>query len=174
MAVRKEYNIRRHYETKHQDKYKDLDMKQKLQKVEEMKRSLVSWQTMFTKAKSQSEAAVKASFIEVAEIAKSAWPLMRESVKKCMIKVCDVVCLDKRQAFLNVSLSRNAVADRACELATNLHKQLMEKGKDFIAYSLAVDESSDTSATAQLSIFIRGVDSMEWTPVCALQRNFWD
>ena len=51
------------------------------------------------------------------------------------------------------------MADRACELATNLHKQLMEKGKDFIAYSLAVDESSDTSETAQLSIFIRGVDS---------------
>ena len=37
MAVRKEYNIRRHYEAKHQDKYKNLDMKQKLQKVEEMK-----------------------------------------------------------------------------------------------------------------------------------------
>ena len=35
----------------------------------------------------------------------------------------------------------------------------MEKGKDFIAYSLAVDESSDTSGTAQLSIFIHGVDS---------------
>ena len=52
MAVTKEYNIRGHYETKHQDKYKDLDMKQKLQKVEEMKRSVVSWQTMFTKAKS--------------------------------------------------------------------------------------------------------------------------
>ena len=35
----------------------------------------------------------------------------------------------------------------------------MEKGKIFIAYSLAVDKSSDTSDTAQLSIFIRGVDS---------------
>ena len=35
----------------------------------------------------------------------------------------------------------------------------MGKGKDFIAYSLAVDESTDTSDTAQLSIFIRGVDS---------------
>ena len=35
----------------------------------------------------------------------------------------------------------------------------MGKGKDFIAYPLAVDESSDTSDTAQLSILIRGVDS---------------
>ena len=51
------------------------------------------------------------------------------------------------------------MADRACELATNLHEQLIEKGKDFIAYSLAVDESSDTSGPSQLSIFIRGVDS---------------
>ena len=92
MAVTKEYNIRRLYETKHQDKYKDLDMKQKLQKVVEMKISLVSRPTVFTKAKSQSEAAVKASFIVVAEIAKSAWPFNEgEFVKKCMIKVCDVV-----------------------------------------------------------------------------------
>ena len=45
-------------------------MKQKLQKVEELKRSLVSQQ--FTKAKSQSEAAVQASFIVTAEVAKSA------------------------------------------------------------------------------------------------------
>ena len=41
VAVTKECNIRRHYETKHYDKYKDLDVKQKLQKVEEMKISLV-------------------------------------------------------------------------------------------------------------------------------------
>lgn len=74
VAVIKEYNIRRHYETKHYEKYKDLDPKQKLQKVEEMKRSLVCRQTLFTKAKSKSEAAVKASFIVAAEIAKSARP----------------------------------------------------------------------------------------------------
>lgn len=115
---------------------------------------------MFTKAKSQSDAAVKASFVVAEEIAKSARPFTEgEFVKRCMIKVCDVMCPDKKQAFLNVSLSRNAVADRVCELATDLQAQLMEKGKDFIAYSLAVDESADATDTAQLSIFIRGVDS---------------
>ena len=103
---------------------------------------------------------MKASFIVVAEIAKAPRPFTEEEfVKDCMIKVCDIVCPDKRQAFLNVSLSRNTVADCVCDLATDLQQQLMGKGKDFIAYSLAVDESSDTSDTAQLSIFIRGVDS---------------
>ncbi|XP_074513327.1 general transcription factor II-I repeat domain-containing protein 2-like [Sebastes fasciatus] len=159
VAVMKEYNVR-HYEAKHHDRYKHLDMKQRLQKVEELKRSLVSQQAMFTNAKSQSEAAVKASFIVATEVAKSARPFTEgEFVKNCMMKVCDVVCPDKRQAFSNVSLSRNTVADRVRELATNLQQQLVGKGKDFIAYSLAVDESSDTSDTAQLSIFIRGVDS---------------
>ena len=46
VAVMKEYNLRRHYETKHQDKYKHLDMKQKLQKEEDSKRSLVSQQSV--------------------------------------------------------------------------------------------------------------------------------
>lgn len=35
-----------------------------------------------------------------------------------------------------------------------LYDQLMEKGKDFVAFSLAVDEGSDTSDTAQLAVFI--------------------
>ncbi|XP_026025096.1 general transcription factor II-I repeat domain-containing protein 2-like [Astatotilapia calliptera] len=158
VALTKEYNIRRHYETKHQEKYKD--MIQRCRKAEEMKRSFVSQQTMFKKAISQSEAAVKASFVVAAEIAKSARPFSEgEFVKSCMMKVCDVVCPEKKQAFSNVSLSRNTVADRTRELANNLNNQLMEKGNSFVAFSLAVDESSDASDTAQLSVFICGVDS---------------
>ena len=48
---------------------------------------------------------------------------------------------------------------RIGQLSTNLKEQLVGKGKDFIAYSLALDESTDTSDIAQLSILIRGVDS---------------
>ena len=82
VAVMKEYIIKRHYETKHHDKYKHLDTTQRLQKVEELKRSLVSQQAMFTKAKSQSEAAVKASFIVAAEIAKSSRPFTEGNLSK--------------------------------------------------------------------------------------------
>ena len=158
VAITKEYNIRRHYEMKHHDK--DMDMTQRRQKVEEMKRSLVSQQTMSKKVISQSETAVKASFIMAAEFAKSARPLNEgEFVKRCMMIVCDHMCPEIKQAFSNVSLSRNTVADRTCDLATNLFDQLMEKGKDSVAFSLAVDESSDTSDTDQLAVFICGVES---------------
>lgn len=40
VAITEEHNIRRHHETKHRDKHKD--MTQGCQKVEEMKRGLVS------------------------------------------------------------------------------------------------------------------------------------
>ncbi|KAK0133129.1 General transcription factor II-I repeat domain-containing protein 2 [Merluccius polli] len=144
VAITKEYNIRRHYKTKHHDKYKDMDMTQRRQNVEEMKRNYVQ----------------KSNITKAAEIAKSARPFNEgEFVKKCMMIVCDLVCPEKKQAFSNVSLSRNTVADRTCDLATNLFDQLMEKGKYSVAFSLAVDESSDTSDTAQLAVFIRGVDS---------------
>lgn len=98
VSVSKEYNIRQHYETRHHDKYKDLNAHERLKKVEEMKKGLMSWQTMFTKAKSQSEAAVKASFIVAQEIAKSAWPFNEgEFVKMCMVKICEVVCPEKNK-----------------------------------------------------------------------------
>ena len=71
VTITKEYNIRRHYETKHYKKDKDLDVKRKLRKVQVTKKNLVSQQTMFMKAKSKSEATVKASFIVAAEIVKS-------------------------------------------------------------------------------------------------------
>uniref|UniRef100_A0A3B4AJP6 Uncharacterized protein n=1 Tax=Periophthalmus magnuspinnatus TaxID=409849 RepID=A0A3B4AJP6_9GOBI len=46
-----------------------------------------------------------------------------------------------------------------CDIATDLRTQLSERSKDYIAYSLAVDESTDMTDTAQLAIFIHGVDS---------------
>lgn len=160
VAVMKEFNLRRHHETKHADKDKDMDMEHRLQKVEELKQGLESRQALFRKAKKQSEAAVKASFILAEEIAKSARPFTEgDFIKNCMLKVCDEVCPDKRQLFSNVSLSRNTVAERVDELSINLKEQLVKKGKEFIAYFLAVDESTDISDIAQLSIFIRGVDS---------------
>lgn len=45
------------------------------------------------------------------------------------------------------------------ELASDLQIQLKTKAKEFVSYSLAADESTDRTDTAQLSIFIRGVDA---------------
>lgn len=74
VAVIKEYTVNRHYETRYQDKLKNLNAEQKLQKVEEVKKNMTFQQTVFTRAKSQSEAALKASFIVAEQIAKLGRP----------------------------------------------------------------------------------------------------
>ncbi|XP_064867420.1 heterogeneous nuclear ribonucleoprotein R isoform X2 [Oncorhynchus nerka] len=103
---------------------------QRLQKAEELKRGLKSRQALFKKAKSQGQAAVKASFILAEEIAKSARPFTEgDFIKNCMIKVCDEVCPEKRQLFLNVSLSRNTIAERVDQLSINLKEQLVKREK---------------------------------------------
>ncbi|KAI7811513.1 putative general transcription factor II-I repeat domain-containing protein 2A-like, partial [Triplophysa rosa] len=159
LAVFKEYNLRRHFETKH-DQYGCMDMDMRQRKVKELKHKLQQQQNMFTRMNSHSEGAVKASFIIAEEIARACKPFTEgEFIKNCMDTVCGVVCPDKKQAFANISLSRNTVASRVDELASDIQAQLKDKAKDFVAYSLAVDESADKTDTAQLSIYIRGIDA---------------
>ncbi len=66
--------------------------------------------------------------------------------------------LRKKQAFASISLSRNTVAERIEDLARDLNHQLKDKVKTFVAFSIALDESTDINNVAQLGIFIRGVD----------------
>uniref|UniRef100_A0A674D230 HAT C-terminal dimerisation domain-containing protein n=1 Tax=Salmo trutta TaxID=8032 RepID=A0A674D230_SALTR len=75
-----------------------------------------------------------------------------------MMKAAEIVCPEKRQAFANISLTRNTVADRISDLSVDLDSQLKQKVKSFIGFSVAIDESTDITDVAQLAIFIRGVD----------------
>uniref|UniRef100_A0A3B4GZR3 DUF4371 domain-containing protein n=1 Tax=Pundamilia nyererei TaxID=303518 RepID=A0A3B4GZR3_9CICH len=144
VAVIKEFNLGRHYQTKRQDKLKNLNAEQKLQKVEQ---------------KSQSEAVVKARFIVAEETAKSA----RHSEE-----------LHDEGILANVSLRRNTIADRVCEMATDLRTQLCERSKNFIAYSLAVDESIDMMDIAQLAIFIRVEEILNIKSIVTDMKLPWD
>eukprot|EP00106_Octopus_bimaculoides_P023026 XP_014790468.1 PREDICTED: general transcription factor II-I repeat domain-containing protein 2-like [Octopus bimaculoides] len=74
--------------------------------------------------------------------------------------MCDALCPNKKELCADVSISGNTVADWACEMATDLKTQLIEKGKYFVAYSLVVGETTGTTTnTTQLAIFSGGVDS---------------
>ena len=75
-----------------------------------------------------------------------------------MLKAAEVVFPEKRSAVANISLLKNTVADRVTELSGDLGSQMNDKIKSFIAFSVAIDESTDITDIAQLAIFIRGVD----------------
>ena len=70
-----------------------------------------------------------------------------------------MTCPEKREDFSKLSLSGNTVAGRVDEIAEDLRQQFKVTAEDFVAFSIAADESTDISNTAQLAIFIRGISS---------------
>ena len=128
--------------------------------MKELLSGLKKQQSVFTHTKEVSDAAVKASYLIAKEIAVASKPFSDgEFVKNCMLKAAEVVCPEKRQAFANISLTRNTIADRISDLSANVDNQLKEKVASFVAFSIAIDESTDVTDIAQLAVFIRGVDA---------------
>ena len=78
-------------------------------------------------------------------------------VKDCLMAVVEVICPEKKklfcQPFCNNCHPTNQRNVRGCKNSpTRLSKNLQY-------FSIAIDESTDTTDTAQLAVFIRGVSS---------------
>lgn len=74
--------------------------------------------------------------------------------------------VQRKNVYLNklVYLAKQLQGELIEELGLYLHKQVQERAKKFSYFSIALDESSDMLDTAQLLIFIRGInDSFEIT-----------
>ena len=155
VAVLKEYNLRCHYVSFHADKYDHVQGQLRKEKVDELLSSLKKQQSVFTRSRDISDSAVKASYLNAKEITVASKPFIEgKFIKTCMVKAAEIVCPEKQQAFTNISLTRNTISD----LSVDLDSQLKNKVKAFIAFSVAIDESTDITDVAQLTIFIRGVD----------------
>jgi hypothetical protein len=75
-----------------------------------------------------------------------------------MLVVIEEVFPDRKK-IEGISLSAQTCARRTEELGTNLLEQLKMGAKSFDCYALAMDESNDVTDTAQLLIFICGIDA---------------
>ena len=80
-----------------------------------------------------------------------------ESVKHCLMVFAERACPEKKYLIEQTSLSRFTVGCRTDALSSHLEDILAENASKFSCYSLALDESTDITDTAQLVVFIRGV-----------------
>ncbi len=144
VAVYKEYNVRRHYSTRHAEEYTKYQGDERNNRVANLKKCLLWQQDLFMKTSKEHESAVEASYMVSEMIARAGKPFKEgEFIKKCMLLAASKACLEKKGQFSNISLSANTVAERISELSENVYDQLRENAERFCAYSVALDESTD-------------------------------
>ncbi|GFW56425.1 general transcription factor II-I repeat domain-containing protein 2 [Trichonephila clavipes] len=79
-------------------------------------------------------------------------------IKGCLIAVAEEICPEKLDLFTQISLPRQTV-ERIENISREICASLNTFTTSFVYFSLALDETSDINDTAQLTIFIRGVNS---------------
>ncbi|KAK7881164.1 hypothetical protein WMY93_029573 [Mugilogobius chulae] len=159
IAVFKEYNISRHFTTKHRNYASHQSVQERAATAERLTNNLQSQQNILVRQSTVQEASTKASYVLAYKIAKASKPFSEgEFMKECMVETASIVCPDNKEKFERISLSRRTVTRRIEVIDEDLSEELNTKAKTFKYYSLALDESTDIKDTAQLLIFIRGVD----------------
>ena len=153
VVMQKEYNEKRHFESCRIE-FKQLSGEVHNQNSGTLKRNLSHLQSVFVNLQDVTKSAVRASFYVAQFIGESGRPFTDgEFVKKCLIKIVQETCLDKLPCFRNVSLSASTITRIVKDIREHLHETLKESAKFFKYFSLAIDESNDTTDTAQLLIF---------------------
>lgn len=158
VAVLKDYNLNRHYATKHADKYRNLSDNERARESAGLLAKLQTQQGLFSQLYTARDAAVRTSYVISHKIARKSKSFSDgEFVKECLLDSASLICPEKKGAFENVSLSRRTVTRRVEDIAGNLELQLKNRAAEFDCFSLALDESCDIRDTAQLLIFLRGI-----------------
>ncbi|XP_076737841.1 general transcription factor II-I repeat domain-containing protein 2-like [Maylandia zebra] len=159
VAVFKEYNISRHFATKHANYASKLSTKERESAAEKLAANLKAQQSFFHRQTAIQESSTKASFMLSFKIAKASKPLSEgEFLKECMVETAGILCPETKDKFEKISLSRRTVTRRVELIDEDITSILNKKAKSFTFYSLALDESNDVKDTAQLLIFIRGIN----------------
>ena len=159
ISAKKEYNLKRHYESKHPT-YSKLVGLQRSEKLTKLSGNLKKQQHSINKGTAESENNTKVSYLISSMIAKRMKPFTDgEFVKECITVAIDSICPEKRHLIDNISLSARTVTRRVEDMSSDIEENLKRGIEDCEYFSIALDESTDISDTAQLAIFIRFIDN---------------
>ena len=166
IAVVKSGNVKHHYETKHGNFEKNYpqNTETRTRKVNQLKLQYERSTNVLTNSMTLQERAVECSL-------KVAWILGRhkkpfsdaETVKECMLEVTETLFEGKQKDDIKdkikqIPLSDSTAMRRTAILAEDLTSQLDNAMQNASCISVAVDESTDATDSAQLLVFVRFYD----------------
>ncbi|VVC41017.1 Hypothetical protein CINCED_3A015779 [Cinara cedri] len=123
-----EYNIKRHYDTNHCKIYDKFVEKLREENFEELKINLSHQKKLFDNIRKENIYSVKYSYVTSRKIARTSKAFSDgEFINECIVSAVKVIYPKKKQAFMNISLIGNTIAQRIEEMANNLKQQLHEK-----------------------------------------------
>ena len=103
--------------------------------------------------------ATKASFALANKIAKPNKSFAEaEFIKDCVVDVVTVVCSEAKSKVETISLLQGIIVCRIDAIAVNIHEQLLTAGGCFQWFSITFDQSTDLQDTAQLLVYIKGIN----------------
>ncbi|XP_063748741.1 general transcription factor II-I repeat domain-containing protein 2B-like [Eleginops maclovinus] len=159
VAVSKEYNIRRHYLTKHAAEFAKYTGEHCKVKLADLLTKLTTQQRTLLQPSTAQENATRASYRISNAIVRSGRAFAAgDFVKECLTIAAQDVCPNPMRVFSQISLSRNTVTRRVEDMAEDVRGQIAQRASHFSAFSIACDESTDMSDSAQLLVFLRGVN----------------
>ena len=158
IAVQKEYNVKRHYTTKHA-KFDEITGQARANRVAALRKNVAAQQNVFKKANNDVRSVTRLSYVLAEQLAKKMQPFSNgDLIKNCIGLFVDAVCPQHKAIASSLCLSRNTVARRVTDISTSIESTLKQRVATFQSYAIAVDESTDIKDMAQLAIFVRGVD----------------
>ncbi|XP_049794777.1 general transcription factor II-I repeat domain-containing protein 2-like [Schistocerca nitens] len=153
----KRYNIQRHYTHLNAAHYDQVEGVACRELVARLMNDIAG--DVNESGENTTESAIRASYRVAHNIATSGKPFSMEPlVKLCMVAVAECLFPREVQAIEGVCLSKQTMSCRILDMAADLDTQFRKKAESFVAFSLALDESTDISDCAQLAVFVRGVD----------------
>lgn len=171
VAVAKEYNVKRHFTTKHSSfsaQYQEGSVERQ-RKIDRLVTSFEQSQRAIGGFCTEQERAFIASL-------RVAWILTRkkrpftesETIKDCMLAVVDEMIVDQKMkdhvssSIKKVPLSDTSALRRVDLLAKDVFDKLLENIQKTELMSIAIDESTDTTDVAQMCVYVRFYDGVRF------------
>ena len=132
VAVFKEYNISRHFATKHANYASKQSTQERAATAERLTANLQTQQSFFQRQTAIQKSSTEASFLLAFKLAKASKPFSEgEFLKECMIETAGLLCPESKAKFEKVSLSRRTVTRRVELIDEDIASELNKKAETF-------------------------------------------